>query len=222
MNFEEMQVKWAALESRCERWIGVLENAQREQVVRRAQWMSGLHAIWPVLDLVFGLAVSLLAGGFVVSHWPSMGSVLPASCVWLAGSALMGVSIYQLVLLGRLSWGESVVATQRRILRLKSVSIQHLKWVLLFAPLAGFTFLMTAFEAATGKPLWGRFDTAWIVGNVVFGVVWIPLGWLLARKVAHRFGDTGWFQRAVHAISGRSLARLERQAQRLREFTATE
>lgn len=222
MDFEEMQAKWQTLESRCDRVIVGLEKERHEKIVWRASWASILYACWPVVDLVFGLAVSVFAGGFAASHWPIAVSVWPAVCAAVAGNALIGASVYKLVLLGRIDWDDSVVETQRRLMRMKAFSVRQFKWILLLAPLAGFAFLMVAFEALTAQTMWGQFDRAWIIANIAFGILWIPLGWCIARTCVDRLRTRGWFQRAIDAISGRSLARIEGQVHRLEDFMSIE
>jgi len=50
-----------------------------------------------------------------------------------------------------------------------------------------------------------KLDPWWIVANYAFGVLFVPLGYLVARVLAERCHSHRWWQAVLDDISGNSL-----------------
>jgi uncharacterized membrane-anchored protein YhcB (DUF1043 family) len=50
-----------------------------------------------------------------------------------------------------------------------------------------------------------QFPSKWVVANYAFGVLFIPVGYLVARILAKRFHGHRWWQQLLDDISGNSL-----------------
>ena len=56
-----------------------------------------------------------------------------------------------------------------------------------------------------------RFD--WVIGNVIFGVVFVLLGFLVVYACSKMFGKYAWWQSALDGIAGESLKRAKKDVE---------
>ncbi len=117
---------------------------------------------------------------------------------------------HSLTLIG-LDYGGPVAELQRRVARLKRLEYRAFAWALL----GGVVFWLPAFllvvEAVTGAPALANVDLAWLVANLVVGVVVLAVGLALAKRFATH-------SRVVDAVTGTSLRRVEQYLDELAQF----
>ena len=174
-------------------------------------------AVWPAIDLLFSIGVLLMAGAFVGDHWRDLQLVLPALVV-VAGATALGVSsILQLQRVGELDWCGPIAEIQRGLEKLRGLKIRQFKWVILCSPLVGFCALIVGthrgveYLTADRVHILDRLDPGWVAANYAFGVLFVPVGYFVARALAARFHRRSWWQAALDDLSGRSLKSAARE-----------
>jgi hypothetical protein len=82
----------------------------------------------------------------------------------------------------------------------------------LCAPLVGFCALMVALQWPSAEDyvprrihIMDRVDPWWVLGNYAFGVLFVPVGYFVAKVLARRYHRQRWWQAALDDISGKSL-----------------
>jgi uncharacterized membrane protein YfcA len=211
MQLEQLQQHWQQLDQKLDYSLAIQNELMRQVVMQPARRRLHRLAIWPVIDLVFGIVVVLLAGSFLASHWPDSRLVVPAGVVMIGAIALMISSIRQLNCVAELDWAGPVAHIQRSLEHLRVMKIQQFKWVILLSPLVGFCAFVVGLQWILGWlsegrfHLFDKFDANWIVANYIFGVVFVPLGYFAARVLAQKCQRYPWWQAVLNDISGHSL-----------------
>jgi hypothetical protein len=211
MQLEQLQQQWQQLDHKLDHSLAIQNELVRQVVMQPTRRRLHRLAMWPVIDLVFGIVVVLLAGSFLSSHWPDGRLVLPAGVVMIGAIALMISSIRQLNCVAELDWAGPVAAIQRSLEQLRFMKIWQFKWVILLSPLMGFCAFVVGLQWILGWLSEGRvhifdkLDPWWIVGNYVFGVLFVPVGYFIARLLAERCHRHPWWQAVLNDISGNSL-----------------
>ena len=129
----------------------------------------------------------------------------------LSAILLLGSSIRQLMFIAELDWAGPVAAIQGSFERLRVLKIRQFKWVMLLAPLVGFCGLIVGLYwlanfASNGQAnLLDKLDAAWVVGNYIFGVLFVPAGYFAAGVLAKWCSRHSWWQSVLDGISGTSL-----------------
>ncbi|HMP01876.1 MAG TPA: hypothetical protein PKD86_06625 [Gemmatales bacterium] len=220
MQLEQLQAQWRQLDQTLKQTLALQQEVFRQAVIaparRRVHWL----AFWPGLDVAFCCIVMLLGGAFLSSHWSEPRLVVPAAVVMAAALALLISSVRQLVLLGELDWSGPVAAIQHALQRLKVQKIRQFKWVMLLAPLVGFSGLVVGLQAGLGWLTDGRVDvverlgSAWMLANYAFGLAFVPVGGIVADWLARRYQGQGWWRAVLDDISGASLNAAAREVER--------
>lgn len=222
MQLEELQQQWQRLDQKLDQSLALQTELVRRVVMQPARRRVNRLALWPALiDVAFSVCVLLLVGACLGDLWGDWRGVAPASVVMIGAIALLIISIRQLQHVAKLDWCGPVAEIQSSLERLRIAQIRKFKWIMLLAPLVGFCGLMVGLhwvferfafsKVGAGELTDGRIKeildtlTPWIVGNYVFGVLFVPLGYLVARVLAKRCHGHRWWQAVLDGIAGNSL-----------------
>jgi ABC-type multidrug transport system fused ATPase/permease subunit len=218
MHLQEMKKIWEQYDAKIERTLKINRELLKEHKLSKARWALRRFAIFPILDLIFALAVIWLVGAFVGDQWPDPRFVLPGSTLLLAAIIFLIVNIYQLNLISMIDFGSSVAGNQRKLELLKVSRIRTIKWVLLLAPLTGFAVLVVGLKGLLDLDIVEHLSSAWLAANVAFGLAFVPFGIWTARWLAGRFGQSTLLRILCDDVSGRSLQTAKRFLNELAEF----
>lgn len=220
MQLEQLQQQWQRLDQKLDQSLVIQNELVRQVIMQPTRRRLHRLAIWPVIDLVFCVVVVLLAGSFLGSHWPDVRLMMPAGVVMIGAIALMISSIRQLNGVAELDWCGPVAAIQSSLEQLRVMKIQQFKWVILLSPLVGFCGFLVGLQWILGWLSEGRvhlhdkLDPRWIVANYVFGLVFVPLGFLVARVLAQKCHQHPWWQAVLNDVAGNSLKAATRDVER--------
>jgi len=101
---------------------------------------------------------------------------------------------------------------------LRRARVRLFKRAVLFGPLAWFCGMCVGSQMLFGVNLIESFDRAWIMANIVFGVLFIPCGGAVARVLASHCNQSSRWKAALDGISGRSLISAQRDLERWTAF----
>lgn len=216
MHFEELQQHWQRLEEKLDRTFALEAELVRHVVMQPARRRIHRLAIWPVIDIALAAGVLLLSGLFLSSHWRDSTHLVPVVIVILAATGLLISSVRQLQYVFQLDWSGPVASIQRSLEQLRGEKIQQFKWVILFSPLVGFCGLMMCLHwlADAGVNILAKLDPWWIMGNYLFGLLFVPVGYHIARFLAQRCQQYPWWQAVLDDISGNSLKKAAQNVER--------
>jgi hypothetical protein len=212
MQLEELQQQWRDLDAKLDRSLRLDAEILRQTVLQPARRRMNRHAVWPALDCAFAAAVLLIGGSVLGDHWQAWSLVAPTALLMIAAILLLGSSIWQLQLVAAIDWSGAVADLQRSLLRLRLARIEQLKHVLLLSPLVGFCGLLVALQWLLDRLpqpelILDKLDPRWVAANYAFGVLFVFVGHGVVRFLARRFHASAWWQRALDALSGKSVER---------------
>ena len=220
MQLEELQQEWQRLDQKLDRSLALQAEVVRQVVMQPARRRVNRFGIWPAIDLVFCAVGLLLAGSSLSKHWRDWQVAAPAIVVMISAIALAASSILQLKRVAELDWCGPVAELQTALERLRAAKIRQFKWIILFSPLVGFCALMVGlhglFEWLSDDRvhILDKLDPRWIVANYVFGLLFVPLGYIVARRLSELCRRQRWWQTALDDISGKSLKSAARDVDR--------
>jgi hypothetical protein len=205
MNLEQLQQLWTAQDARLDRMVRVNTEMLRQQTIAGAR--SGLRG-WRfgiALELLSDIVMVLLLGSFLVDHGAELRFAAPAAVLHVMAIAHLASTVRLLV---GSSFAEDgpVLAVQRRLEALRMLRIRTTKWVFVLAPLLWTPLLIVALRGLAGVDAYEALDGGWLLANLLFGVLWIPLLLWLCHRFADRAGRLPFVQQLLRDIAGRSLA----------------
>lgn len=213
MQIEELQQQWQRLDQKLDLSLAIQNELMRQVVMQPVRRRMNRLAIWPAIDVAFSLGVLLLCGSFLGSNWQDTRLMIPAVVVMVGALALLINSVVQLNRIASLDLTGPVAEIQKSLEELRGVRIQQFSWVILLSPLVGFCGLIVGLHWVLNWLSEGRvhildkLDPWWVIGNYLFGLVFVPLGYYLASVLARKCRHHSWWQGVLDGISGKSLQR---------------
>lgn len=210
LELAELKSAWRALGAELERRNALELRALEQGRLRRAR--LHLLPLWleAVLEILTGLTIAVLAGGFWVGHLSEPVVLVAGLALHLYGIALIALASRSLVLLARLDFATPVLTIQRDLAgleehRTRAALALGLPWWILW--LALLVCLARAFPAID---LYAR-APAWVLGNLAVGLIGIAVSLLVVRRIrrrtpAHDATTLGWLLRRAR----RQLEEVER------------
>jgi hypothetical protein len=219
MQLEQLQEQWQRLDEKLERTVRVQSDLLRLAVMRPARRRIHWMAFWPAFDLACCVVAVIVTGFFLRQHWAAWSLVVPAGIVLAAAVALLIDSMWQLERISRIDWGGTVVDIQQSLSRLRIATIRQFKWVILLCPLVGFCGLVVGSQSLLDRLpqphfILDKLNPWWAASNYAFGVLFILFGYAIIRFLAKRFGNRGWWQRALDAVSGTAMTQARNELER--------
>jgi hypothetical protein len=210
MELEQLQSQWQLLDQKVDQALSIQKTLLRQTHLQSARRHLHLLAFWPVVDLAFAVVVVVASGSCLGDHWSTPAVALPSATLLIAAIAFAIGNICQLVNVGGIIWDGPIGSIQVAMSRLRRARIRQFKWAVLSGPLVWFCAMCVGIQALLGVNLIESFDRAWVIANIVFGVLFIPCGGAVARILASHCNQSSWWKGALDGISGRSLAAAQR------------
>jgi len=218
VNIEDMKAVWREYDRRLDGMAGAVTRIRRESRLEKSREALRRHRTLPILELVGGAATALILGSFLADHWGEWRYFVPGLVLHAAALCMIGVSVLELVVLGRVDFSRPVVAIQREISRARTIRIKSTLAMLLFACLLWTPMAIVAAKGLLGVDLYAAFGLAWIAANFLFGVGVIPLAIVLSRRSGERIRRASFARRLADDIAGRSLSRASAFLADIEEF----
>lgn len=218
MQLDELQQKWQLLDQKLDSSMQLQSELMLKVTVHAARRQMRWTLVRPAIDMVWSVIVVWFAGYFAYRNWPVVSLILPAGVLLVGALVTLIDYAFEMSLAGQIDWHGTVTEMQRLVERIRILRLRRLKWLLLLSPALGFCLLVVAVQWATGVNVIEQFDRRWVVTNLAFGLVCIPVGWLLIRAAARRWGGQGWWRRMGDDLSGRSLRSARQELERWSEL----
>lgn len=176
MNLDELRKEWSARDAQLERVIRLQVKTLRTSgpALRRLTWL-----LW--WEVATSAVLVLLFGSFLGDHITEWKFAIPGAALHLCAIALLGFGIQQLVVL-RTHYDAPVVELQRKLATMRIHRIRATQLTLLAGTLLWVPVLLVFVRGVFGVDAYLFLPMRWILGNIAFGLVFIPIAILIAKR----------------------------------------
>lgn len=222
MQLDDLKEAWAAHGARLERSLAIDERLLRERLLGKVRLALVPYVLCRSLEVAFGLLVLGAVVPVLLAHASEPRYLVVGGALAVFGAGLTWLSAYLLVQSLRLHQDGPVTAIQRRTEHLRLIEYRTFKWALLGGVLLWLPALLVPFEALTGVDALARVPLAFLLGNLVFGLLFLALGQALARRYLERRELSPWARRFVDGLSDRALRAVTAHLDELARFEREE
>jgi hypothetical protein len=210
MDLDELQRRWQEQDAKLDavlrlngRLLAAPKHRRAKSALARTAFAWGFEALLNVLVLAW-------LASYSARHLFEPRFYVPAAWLALGAVLLVVAGVRQVAAIATLDLDAPVVAIQKRLERLRIGRIRALKWTLLLAPLAWTPMCIVGLNALFGFDAYAHLDTAYLAGNLIFGLLAIPAGLAIARFLESRVETSPWLRRIAADLGGRSLSQAAR------------
>jgi len=218
MRLDDLERAWSAHTKTLERSLALDERILRELLLRKVRFALGPFALLRALEVALGLLALSALVPVVLAHRTEPRYLLVGVAVLVLALGLTIQCAGLLVRTLQLDAAGPVCTIQRQVEHLKQAEYRATKWALLGGVLLWLPVLLLGFEVPTGIPALGRVDLAFLLGNLVLGLILLVLGQAWSRRVVERPDLAPLARRVVDALASRSLHSAARHLDELARF----
>jgi hypothetical protein len=205
MDLDELKTKWAEQDRkigeslRLNRLLLSEVRLNRSQsALRRAAWLTGLHAALWVVCLV-------ALGNFGYGEIAEPRFVIAAAALGVYAIGMLNCLIRQVAMAGQIDYGEPVAAIQRKVEALRILRIRTTQWGVLIGLVAWVPFAIVVMKWLWDVDAYAVPGGVWLAANVAFGLAMIPLAVWVSKKYGDRMERSSAGRRILRDLAGDNL-----------------
>ena len=212
MQIEDLQKQWQQLDEKLDRSLRINTELLRQTVVgstrgRLTHWM-----IWPSIDIAASVFVAIFSIAFATDHWVAWELILSALVLLVGAISLCVSSVRQIAMISEMDWAGPVVSLQQSLAALRVVQTRQNYWILLTSPIVGFCGLIVFLQwlldfLPETHFILEKLNQSWIWGNILFGILFVVLGYIATRLFSRRFCNRSWWKSLEDSFTSRTVIR---------------
>lgn len=181
MNLEALEKQWAAHNERLTEAVGLNQRLLEAMVSGRVRGVMQWSATASSVSVALLCGVLLLLGSYVWEQRRVMGLAVPAVLLHVYGVVLLALTLRGLVARLQVDYQKPVAQIQAQIARIRGEEMRLARWLCATVTLVWIPLVLVGYNMVTGGDPYQVFSREWLVWNVVFGVVMIPVALVVMR-----------------------------------------
>jgi hypothetical protein len=196
MELDELKERWAEHDRKLDESIRLNRRLLRDMYTRRARFALWRLAAMLAAGALFMLAIIVSLGRFIAQNWSMPRIAWPAIVLDVLAIATLAALNAQIGLALNINYNQPIAVIQKRLETLRKFRIRYIQAIFLMATLTWVTIFIV---------LTRLFNTAWVVANVVFGLLVFAIGIWVARRYGDRMSNSAFGRRFLRELAGYNL-----------------
>jgi hypothetical protein len=205
MELDDLRQAWEAHGRKLEESSLLSRFVLNQAISAKAETATRRLSRWLWIELLINLVAAVWLGSFLADNVTVARYAIPAAALDVLVIALLMAGARQLVAIGRIDYGQSVLLVQQRVGALRAERIRATMATLVVAPLIWIPLLIVALKGLFGVDAYATFSSAWLIGNVVFGLVVLAVGVWASKRYAGRVANSPSLRWLMDTLAGHNL-----------------
>ena len=217
MELDELKQTWSEHARNLDRTLSLNLQSLKTAQLDKTRSALGRFKAFRVFEMIVGLLVLLLLGSYIADRISVPTLAIPALIV--AASVLVPVieNIRQLILLGRISYGDPVTTIQRTLEEIKLHYLRSFRLPVLMLPLY-LAYVVVALDLFFGLDFLAQASAAFLWVNLAVSLVFaVPAIWVL-RHLSFKNTDNPVIRALVRGNGGKQMVAALEFLNALRKF----
>ena len=218
MDLDELKEKWINYDRKLDESLRL--NRQLLQAMKLPRAKSALQRLAMLLSLesVLWLVGIVALGQFIYRNITMMRFALPAALLDLYAIANFAVLIAQIASALQIDYDKPIAVIQKQIEALRVLRIRYIQGSVVGGFIVWVPFVIVVLKMFLGIDAYRVFGTAWLLANVLFGLVPIVLAIWVSKKLCRTIGRYPRIQKFMNDLAGYNLNAARRTIAGLSEF----
>jgi hypothetical protein len=206
MELDELKARWQEQDRKLDDCVRLNQQLLRESLLEKADSAVARLSRLLWLELLLNVVAAILVGSFIGDHFQEPQFLVPAIALQLGIIALIIGAVRQLTAIARIDYAAPIVTIQERLESLRAERIRTVRWTLILSPLAWTPLFIVAVKGLFDFDVYSAFGPAWLIANLLFGLLVIVAALWVSRSYGDRLGRSPLIQRLLRDIGGQNLA----------------
>jgi hypothetical protein len=218
MDLDELKEKWINYDRKLDESLRL--NQRLLQAMRLPRAKSALQRLTMGLSLesVLWLVGIVALGQFIYRNSTMMRFALPAALLDLYAIANFVVLIAQIASALQIDYDRPIAVIQKQIEALRVLRIRYIQGSVVGGFIVWVPFVIVVLKMFLGIDAYRIFGTAWLLANVLFGLVPLALAFWLSKKLGRTIGRYPRTQKFMNDLAGYNINAARRTITALSEF----
>jgi hypothetical protein len=218
MDLDELKEKWINYDRKLDENLRLNRRLLQAMKLPRAKSALQRLAIGLSLESVLWLIGIVALGQFIYRNITMMRFALPAAFLDLYAIANFAVLIAQIASALQIDYDKPIAVIQKQIEALRVLRIRYIQGSVVGGFIVWVPFVIVVLKMFLGIDAYRIFGTAWLLANVLFGLVPIALAIWISKKLCRTIGRYPRIQKFMNDLAGYNLNAARRTIAALSEF----
>ena len=159
-----------------------------------------------LIELVIGLFFCSYLGNFLYNNWYSPELAISSGIIMLFAIFAISGCIRQIILISKFDLNQSIIENQKILATLQSYIIIYFRIGLLQIPLY-LAYVIIMFRIFFRIDIWQKGDLTWLIIQLAFSVLLIPLTLWIFKKISYKNMNIPWVKYLIESSGGKTVAR---------------
>lgn len=205
MQIDDLKQLWTAHGENLERSLSINERLLRETLLRKVRSAFILFQVWRTFEVVIGTATTVASIAVLADHANDPLYMIVAGGLAVLTAWVTVLCAYGLVKSCEVDYAASITTLQRNIEQIRLADYRAFKWALLLGIVAWLPIALILFESLTGFDALARVGLAWLIANVIFGLICLGVGHAFSRRYLERADLRPWARTLLETLSARAV-----------------
>lgn len=215
LDLDALRQRWRTLDRPLDTSLAFDAAALRASLSQRMVSAFRRHSAWLLAGLAFDAVALVALGACVVAFAASPALLLSSVALVLLAVMETATDLHAWRTLRHLDFDAPVLALRDTLAALRARRLRTTGAIILFSIALWLPFLSVLLAALTGIDLFAHLHWSVTVGNLVGGLLFVPLGAWIGRVVARRFCGEAGFEQFMDDAAGRSWSAARQRWQAL-------
>jgi hypothetical protein len=218
MDLDELKEKWINYDRKLDESLRLNRRLLQAMKLPRAKSKLQRLAMGLSLESVLWLVGIVALGQFIYRNITVMRFALPAAFLDLYAIANFAVLIAQIASALQIDYDKPIAVIQKQIEALRVLRIRYIQGSVVGGFIVWVPFVIVVLEMFLGIDAYRIFGTAWLLANVLFGLVPIALAIWISKKLTRTIGRYPRIQKFLNDLAGYNINAARRTIAALSEF----
>jgi hypothetical protein len=158
------------------------------------------------IELIIGLIFSFVLGNFLYKNWHSPGLAISSGIIMAFTIFALSGCIRQIYLISKFDLNQPIIENQKILAMLQSFIIIYLRIGLLQFPFY-LAYISIAFRMFFGIDMWQNGNLTWLIIQLAFSVLLIPISLWIFKKISHKNMNIHWVKYLIESSGGKTVTR---------------
>ena len=218
MDLDELKEKWINYDRKLDESLRLNRRLLQAMKLPRAKSALQRLAMGLSLESVLWLVGIVALGQFIYRNITMMRFALPAAFLDLYAIANFALLIAQIASALQIDYEKPIAVIQKQIEALRVLRIRYIQGSVVGGFIVWVPFVIVVLKMFLGIDAYRIFGTAWLLANVLFGLVPIALAFWLSKKLSRTISRYPRTQKFMNNLAGYNIKAARRTIAALSEF----
>lgn len=182
-------------------------NLQTVNEIKMQKSVFALNKLrtYSIIEIIVGAIFVIFLGNFIYENLNSLSLTISALILDIFAIAAIAGAVRQLILISEFEVSSNVAESQRILTTLRTHRLTYLRLAILQFPFF-LAYILVGFKVFFNTDIWETGNKNWIISNIIFGIIIIPISVWLFRKIQPANINIKWVRTLVETTVGKEIS----------------